>query len=172
MPGSGPWAGAGDAGAGDGPRMLGLADGALPDDASVFDQSLPGVANLDAELLGAVRRAAQAAAADGEHLVVDSGWRSRDYQAHLLTEAVATYGSADEAARWVAAPDRSEHVRGHAIDLGPKSAAAWLGEHGAAYGLCRTYDNEPWHFELRPAAATSGCPAPYADPTHDPRMHQ
>ena len=44
--------------------------------------------------------------------------------------------------------------------------------HGAEYGLCQIYGNEPWHFELRPDAIGHGCPATYADPTHDPRMQQ
>jgi hypothetical protein len=63
-------------------------------------------------------------------------------------------------------------VKGDAVDIGPSGAAAWLSEHGAAYGLCRIYANEPWHYELRPDAIDHGCPALYADPTHDPRMHQ
>jgi zinc D-Ala-D-Ala carboxypeptidase len=88
----------------------------------------------------------------------------------LLEEAVAKYGSAAEAARWVAAPDRSAHVSGDAVDLGPADAAAWLARRGAAYGLRPIYRNEPWHFELRPGAVAHGCPALYADPTHDPRM--
>jgi hypothetical protein len=63
-------------------------------------------------------------------------------------------------------------VSGDAVDIGPSSAATWLSEHGAAYGLCRTYGNEPWHFELRPDAIDRGCPPVYADPTHDPRMQR
>jgi D-alanyl-D-alanine carboxypeptidase len=62
-------------------------------------------------------------------------------------------------------------VSGDAVDLG-SGAAAWLSQHGAAYGLCRVYGNEPWHFELRPEATTGGCPSTYSDPTHDPRMQQ
>ena len=48
----------------------------------------------------------------------------------------------------------------------------WLSEHGAAYGLCQIYDNEPWHYELRPEAVEYGCPATYADPTQNPRMQR
>ena len=70
----------------------------------------------------------------------------------------------------MATPERSAHVSGDAVDIGPSGAAAWLSEHGAAYGLCRIYGNEPWHYELRPEAVDRGCPAMYADPTHDPRM--
>ena len=151
---------------------LGVAGGAVPDDTTAFDDDVPGVANLDPDLLRALRRAATDAADDGVRLIVDSGWRSPAYQAQLLREAVAEYGSEQEAARWVATPDTSAHVSGDAVDIGPAAAATWLSAHGAAYGLCQTYGNEPWHYELRPEAADQGCPPTYADPTHDPRMQR
>ena len=151
---------------------LGASDGAVPDGTTVFDDELPGVARLDPALLGALRQAATAAAGAGVELVVDSGWRSRDYQEQLLREAVTKYGSEQEAARWVATPDTSSHVAGDAVDIGPSGAAAWLSEHGAEYGLCQVYGNEPWHYELRPDAGVQGCPLVYADPTQDPRMRR
>jgi hypothetical protein len=149
---------------------LGLDDGAVPEDTTVFDD-VPAVARLDPALLAAVRRATTAAAADGVEMVVNSGWRSAAYQQRLLEEAVDDHGSREEAARWVATPETSAHVSGDAIDLGPSKAATWLARHGPAYGLCRVYRNEPWHFELRPEAPAHGCPRQYADPTEDPRMH-
>jgi hypothetical protein len=151
---------------------LGEADGAVPDGTTVFDDEIPGVANLDPALLGALRRAADDAADNGVEFVVDSGWRSPAYQEQLLHEAVLKHGSEAEAARWVATPSTSAHVSGDAADIGPSAAAAWLSEHGAAYGLCQIYANEPWHYELRPEAIAHGCPPTYADPTHDPRMQQ
>jgi hypothetical protein len=151
---------------------LGQAGGAVPDGTTVFDEEIPGVANLDSDLLGALRRAATDAADDGVEFFVDSGWRSPEYQEQLLQEAIAKYGSRAQAARWVATPNTSAHVSGDAVDIGPSGAAAWLSEHGARYGLCRIYGNEPWHYELRPAAIDHGCPPMYADPTHDPRMQQ
>jgi hypothetical protein len=151
---------------------LGEADGAVPDGTTVFDDQVPGVANLDPALLSALRAAATDAAGDGVEFVVDSGWRSAAYQERLLQEAISKYGSEAEAARWVATPDTSPHVSGDAVDIGPSAAAAWLSEHGAGYGLCQIYANEPWHYELRPEASDQGCPAMYADPTHDPRMEQ
>ncbi|MDX6678356.1 MAG: zinc D-Ala-D-Ala carboxypeptidase [Solirubrobacteraceae bacterium] len=151
---------------------LGEADGAVPDGTTVFDDAIAGVANLDPALLGALRQAATDAADDGVEFVVDSGWRSPEYQERLLREAVSKYGSVEQAARWVATPDTSAHVSGDAVDIGPSDAAAWLSEHGASYGLCRTYGNESWHFELRPVAIDRGCPPTYADPTHDPRMQR
>jgi zinc D-Ala-D-Ala carboxypeptidase len=151
---------------------LGEADGAVPDGTTVFDDEVPGVANLDPALLGALREAATDAADDGVELFVDSGWRSPEYQERLLHEAILKYGSEQEAARWVATPNTSEHVSGDAVDIGRADAAQWLSAHGAAYGLCRIYGNEPWHYELRPEAIDDSCPPVYADPTHDPRMQQ
>jgi D-alanyl-D-alanine carboxypeptidase len=151
---------------------LGRADGAVPDGATLFDDEIPGVANLDPDLLDALRRAATDAADDGVELVVDSGWRSPEYQNQLLREAVSEYGSSEEAARWVATAETSAHVSGDAVDIGPSDATAWLSEHGAEYGLCQIYGNEPWHYELRSEAIDYGCPPIYADPTHDPRMQQ
>jgi zinc D-Ala-D-Ala carboxypeptidase len=151
---------------------LGAADGALPDRVTVFDDEFPGVANLDPALLGALRQAAGDAAEDVVELFVDSGWRSPEYQNRLLRQAVSKYGSAEEAARWVATAETSPHVSGDAVDIGPSGATAWLSEHGAEYGLCQIYGNEPWHYELRPEAVDHGCPRMYADPTHDPRMQR
>jgi LAS superfamily LD-carboxypeptidase LdcB len=146
-----------------------VADGIVPDGVTVFDKNVPAVTKLDPALLGALRRASSGS---GITFYVNSGWRSRAYQEQLLQKAIAKYGSRAEAARWVATPDSSAHVSGDAVDLGHSDATSWLSQHGAAYGLCQTYANEVWHYELRPQAATSGCPAMYADPTHDPRMQE
>jgi hypothetical protein len=59
-----------------------------------------------------------------------------------------------------------------AIDIGHSSATAWLSEHGAEYGLCQIYRNEPWHYELRTDAIDRGRLRMYADPAQDPRMQQ
>jgi zinc D-Ala-D-Ala carboxypeptidase len=151
---------------------LGEADGAVSDGTTVFDDEIPGVAKLNSDLLGAVRRAATDAADDGVQFYVDSGWRSPEYQERLLRQAISKYGSEAAATRWVATPNTSAHVKGDAVDIGRSAAAAWLSEHGAAYGLCQIYANEPWHYELRPEAIAHGCPPTYADPAHDPRMQQ
>lgn len=103
---------------------------------------------LDPDLLAAVMAAAEDAKADGVDLRVTSGWRSKAHQERLFEEALVTYGSAEEASRWVASPDSSAHVTGDAVDIGPTEGAVWTGEHGSAYGLCQTFVNEIWHFEL------------------------
>jgi hypothetical protein len=151
---------------------LGEAGGAVPDGVTVFDGSIPAVANLDPALLGALRRAATDLADDGIELQINSGWRSPAYQEQLLRQAVAKYGTEEEAARWVATPNTSAHVSGDAVDIESSEATTWLSRHGAEYGLCRIYGNEPWHYELRPDAVDHGCPPRYADPTHDPRMRR
>jgi zinc D-Ala-D-Ala carboxypeptidase len=144
--------------------------GAILGGLTVFDKERPAVANLDPELLGALRRAAIDAARDGVQISINSGWRSPEYQARLLRQAVSKHGSAKNAARWVATADASSHVSGQAVDIGPARARAWLSKHGARYRLCQIYKNEPWHYELRAKAIAGVCPPMYADPRHDPRM--
>jgi zinc D-Ala-D-Ala carboxypeptidase len=151
---------------------LGVADGVVPHGATLFDDDVPGVGNLDPALLGAMRRAARDAADDGVQFVVNSGWRSAAYEEQLRRAAIAKYGSEQEAAKWVATSHTSAHVSGQAVDIGPAAAAAWLSRHGAPYGLCQIYRNEPWHYELRGEAIDHGCPPMYADPTRDPRMQR
>src|SRR5688572_25636433 len=48
----------------------GEADGAVPDGTTVFENDVPGVANLDPALLGALRQAATDAADDGVEFFV------------------------------------------------------------------------------------------------------
>ena len=50
----------------------GEAGGAVPDDTTVFDDEVAGVANLDPALLDALRRAATDAADEGVTLLIDS----------------------------------------------------------------------------------------------------
>jgi zinc D-Ala-D-Ala carboxypeptidase len=151
----------------------GSPDGEIPtgEHIPLSDVDHPALANLDPDLLSAVQRAAaDARAEDDIPFYVTSGWRSPEYQARLLSEAITQYGSEAEARRWVSTPETSLHVSGDAIDIGDFDATYWLSQHGAAYGLCQIYANERWHFELRPDAVTGGCPRQYLDPTEDPRM--
>ncbi|MFB7168696.1 M15 family metallopeptidase [Streptomyces sp. NPDC056242] len=130
------------------------------------------MANLDTDLLKALRRAATDAADDGVEFYVTSGWRSPKYQDRLLRKAVSKYASEEEAARWVATAETSPHVSGDAVDIGHSAARTWLSVHGAVYGLCQIYKNESWHYELRSEAIDHSCPRMYADSTRDPRMQQ
>jgi zinc D-Ala-D-Ala carboxypeptidase len=153
-------------------RGLGIADGEVPKGVTVFDGKYPAVAKLDPALLSALRKAATDAGGDGVEFYVNSGWRSSVYQKQLLDEAASKYGSRAKAARWVATPTTSPHVSGDAVDIGHSDGTTWLSDHGADYGLCQIYRNEPWHYELRLRAVHHGCPPMYADPTRDPRVQR
>ncbi|QUQ66081.1 M15 family metallopeptidase [Kutzneria sp. CA-103260] len=129
---------------------LGDADGFIPDNGSVspFDTSVTAIRNLDPALLAAVRQAARDAQRHGITVQVTSGWRSKAYQQQLLDDAVRKYGSLAKARESVNTPEKSTHVTGKAVDLGPTDADDWIGRHGTDYGLCQVYSNEMWHFEL------------------------
>ena len=146
--------------------ILTIDDGFIPDGEmlSPFADDHPAVTNLSPALLDAIRNAAADAEADGVEIMLSSGWRSTRYQQILLDNAIVTYGSESEARKWVNTVERSSHVTGDAVDVGPEDAYVWLAQHGAAYGLCQTYTNEPWHYELvvRPGEV---CPRPLSDAT-------
>ena len=154
------------------PTATGKAGGVVPGGTSAFDVDVPAVAGLDPLLLDALQRATAGALADGVPVVVNSGWRSPAYQEKLLGDAIAEYGTPDEAARWVATPATSAHVHGDAVDVGSWDATDWLSPHGADYDLCQIYMNETWHYELRAGASTGGCQPMFRDPTEDPRLQQ
>jgi D-alanyl-D-alanine carboxypeptidase len=146
-----------DPGDHDGPAKA--ADGVLPDNASPYDTSLPGIAKLDPALLKAVQQAAEAMKANDIKLHVTTGWRSKAYQRQLLEDGIKKYGSLEKAREFVSTPEESHHVTGHAVDVGPTDADDWLIRKGSRFGLCQTLSNEMWHFELvvKPGG---DCPTP------------
>lgn len=142
----------------------GLVPGTVPAAAAQDETAAAGTTpatGLDPELERRFAAARAAAAADGVDLTLTSGWRTVEEQQRLVDQAVERYGT-PEAYRWVLPPEHSAHVQGLAVDVGPTDGALWLGEHGLEHGLCRTYLNEVWHFEMLPDGATS-CPEPHAD---------
>lgn len=153
--------------AGDRPYFPTPEEGLIPEGTLVTpdDDHVPAIARMDPALLDALREAATDAAADGiPYFPVTSGWRTEAYQRWLFDDAVERYGSEEVARQYVATPDRSPHVTGDAVDIGSLDAQLWLIEHGSRYGLCQTYANERWHFELatEPGGA---CPEMKADAT-------
>ncbi|WP_053204170.1 M15 family metallopeptidase [Jiangella muralis] len=129
---------------------------------TVADTDEPAVANLDPDLLAALRDATHDAAEDGITIQLNSGWRDPDYQNRLLDQAIDEHGSREEALRWVSTPDESAHVTGDAVDVGPTDAAYWMSRYGSDYGLCQTYANEIWHYELTVEPGDS-CPPSRSD---------
>jgi zinc D-Ala-D-Ala carboxypeptidase len=112
---------------------------------------------LSPKLRSRLKKAMAGAKVAGVPIRINSGRRSRTKQARLFKEAIQKYGSYQEAMRWVLPPDKSMHVLGKAVDIAPQAAMAWLGKNGWKYGICRRYDNEPWHFEALTAPGTK-CP--------------
>ncbi len=137
---------------------------AHPDPREQF-QSAAGTEGLDPALAAAYTLAEQQAHAEDVPLSVTSGHRTYEQQQWLWQDGLATYGSPDEARRWVLPPEESTHVSGHAVDVGPQEGAQWLEANGNRWGLCRTFDNEWWHFELVTAPGTP-CPPRVPDASH------
>jgi zinc D-Ala-D-Ala carboxypeptidase len=108
-------------------------------------------------LRSGLKKAIVAARADGVRISITSARRSAAKQQRLLEEAIAKYGSYEAATRWVLPPEQSAHVQGKAVDIGPQVAMAWLDKNGWKFGICRRYDNEPWHFEVLTSPG-SKCP--------------
>ena len=112
---------------------------------------------LSPKLKARLTKAMAAAKADGVTIRINSGRRSAAKQHRLLNEAIKKYGSYKLAIRWVLPPKYSAHVLGKAVDIAPAPAMQWLNTNGWRYGVCRRYDNEPWHFEALTAPGTK-CP--------------
>ncbi|WP_433165465.1 M15 family metallopeptidase [Kribbella sp. CA-247076] len=123
---------------------------------------------LSPTLKARLKKAMTAAKRDGVTLEITSGRRSAAKQQRLFNDAIKEYGSYEAATRWVLPPEYSAHVHGKAVDIGPAAAMQWLNRNGYRFGICRRYDNEPWHFE---ALVTPGkkCPPrePYSRPVPD-----
>jgi hypothetical protein len=136
--------------------------GASPSAPRVVATPTPSAKGLDPALQRALTRATAAARRDGITVRVTSGRRSKRYQQQLLDEAIVRYGSRQIARQYVNTPERSTHVKGLAVDIGPTDAAYWMIQHGAEFGLCQIYANEVWHFErvIKPGGT---CPPPLAD---------
>jgi len=95
-----------------------------------------------------------------------SGFRDPERQARLWQQALARYGSPQEARKWVAPPGGSAHQSGRAIDfyLGGRNASTnvarlrtlpayrWLVTNARRFGFY-PYEREPWHWEYNPPVA-------------------
>jgi LAS superfamily LD-carboxypeptidase LdcB len=147
------------------PSDLGPDDGYIPvGDTVALTDDVPAVTKLDPQLRDALDRAAEDAADRDVAFTLTDGWRSERYQQYLFDQAVAKYGSEEEASKWVKSGDQSKHLRGEAVDIATADAMDWLSRFGPAYGLCQVYANEAWHFELL-ADGAGECPAQLTDGT-------
>jgi Transglycosylase SLT domain/D-alanyl-D-alanine carboxypeptidase len=80
----------------------------------------------------------RAARRAGIQLVITSAYRSDAEQAELFRRHPDP--------KWVAPPGESLHRYGTELDLGPKSAYAWLGANAGRFHFIRRYAWEPWHY--------------------------
>ncbi|GAA0611737.1 peptidase M15 [Kribbella sandramycini] len=117
----------------------------VPKKTAEYDEE--SLAGLAPKLRTRLKKAILTARADGVTIRINSGRRSAAKQQRLFDAAVKKYGSRKAAARWVLPPEDSAHVHGKAVDIAPAAAMAWLDKNGYRFGICRRYDNEPWHFE-------------------------
>lgn len=123
----------------------------------------PGATTINPELQKRFDEAKAAAKLAGINLYIQSGYRSIELQTKLFKDAIAKYGSADEASKWVSPPSVSRHPQGIAIDVNypaDPAGAKWLEINGYKFGLCRVFENEWWHFEPNIAPGQI-CPARY-----------
>ncbi len=142
---------------------LGVADGYVAVGETIsLDDDVPAITNLDPVLRAALEQAALDAAGRDIHFTFTDAWRSEHYQQYLFEQAVAQYGSEEEARRWVKPADQSHHVTGQAVDVATADAMDWLNRFGAAHGLCQIYANEAWHFEVV-EGVTEQCPEQLLD---------
>lgn len=126
---------------------------------------------LETEAAQAFTAMQAAAKADGVSLILQSGYRSVEYQQGLFDQQVEKMkkkGLTDQAKTVVAVPGYSEHNTGYAADILTDSyrvmdsgfadtdAFAWLSENAAQYGFILRYPQdksaitgiiyEPWHW--------------------------
>lgn len=97
-------------------------------------------------LAGRLAALQQAIQQRGGSLSVTSGYRTVQEQQKLWNDAVAKYGSAAAARKWVAPPGASNHNKGVAADLaGNLDLAHQL---APQFGLKFPMPWEPWHIEV------------------------
>lgn len=118
--------------------------------------SASAISGLNPEFSANLRAMIAAASAEGIQIGITSGLRTTERQAELWQQALAKYGSAAAARKWVAPPGKSLHEKGMAADIsGSASAKAWAARNAARFGLTFPLGNEPWHVELAGARGGS-----------------
>ena len=117
---------------------------------------------LDGNLIAAWTAVKAAARSAGVVLCLNDGKRSTAQQEQTYQDYVDQYGTG-AAQTYVLPPEKSEHVAGYAIDVQPAAGYQWLERTKGAYGLCRIYVVEPWHFEFS-KSYVNGCPTLLAGP--------
>ncbi len=103
-----------------------------------------------------------AAAKEGIYFTINTAYRDKAHQTRLYTKYVKDIAAWEKAGRKttkptpVAAPGRSLHEQGRAIDIsvnGRPLILSWLKKNAKNFGWLQTLPSvEPWHFEHHPNA--------------------
>lgn len=137
-----------------------------PINASYRRTSVTSPNGLTSQTQAALNKMIAAAREKGIRMLVRSGYRSYALQAQILSSKIREYGSESMARRYNAAPGRSEHQTGLAVDLwdgvtwgvGVRNTKVgkWLWANAWRYGFILRYPNgkekisgyafEPWHY--------------------------
>ena len=143
----------------------------IPENYEVELTEFAGGQSVDKRIYSALQDMFEAARSEGVYPIVADGYRSAEEQQVLLKEKIKEYKaagySAGEAARlaetWVAAPGKSEHQLGIAVDINADNIYStsdevydWLSQNAWEFGFVRRYPpgktavtgvmNEPWHY--------------------------
>jgi len=112
----------------------------------------------------ALLKMAQKAADDNVVLLIDSGFRSAQYQAKILEKYLKQNMDYQGLLQVVAPPGYSQHMLGNSIDFVPSELDfsmskqyAWLKQHAAKFNFVETYQEknesgvnwEPWHWQYQ-----------------------
>ena len=118
------------------------------------------------ETRDALVKMAAAARADSVELIVDSGFRSAEYQKRIYQRRLAEGEIFEKVVQYVAPPGYSEHETGRAVDMVPSDASfahteayRWLKKNAHKFGFYETYPETedgviPWessHWCFHPA---------------------
>jgi MYXO-CTERM domain-containing protein len=101
---------------------------------------------VEVETANAFIMLAEAAAADGVTLKINSGFRTMAEQEYFYGCYInCNCNNCNEAAK----PGFSNHQSGHALDINTSANGVynWLQAHGGDYGWTRTVPSEDWHWE-------------------------
>lgn len=113
----------------------------------------------------ALKKLMDEAQKDGIDLVVESGFRSYNYQMRIFTKLLNTGRKYEDIIRYVAPPGYSQHALGTAVDFYPSNwefaglpAYTWLQENANRFGFSETYPRistdgspwEAWHWNYQP----------------------
>jgi len=112
----------------------------------------------------ALLKMAQKAAEDDVVLLIDSGFRSAQYQAKILEKYLNQNMNYQGLLQVVAPPGYSQHMLGNSIDFVPSELDfskskqyAWLKQHAEKFNFIETYKQEnesgvnwePWHWQYQ-----------------------